>query len=107
MNFEFGFKELPAVLRGPRIERRRVLIGGSAFWGTMRDDTTLVLDDGREVAAATAHYLPPVNPSKIIAVHISYTSRSVETRRHWHTPCWSARGRRKPKIERTRNAPKY
>lgn len=80
MNFEFGFQELPAVLRGPRIERRRVLIGGSAFWGTMRDETMLVLDDGRVVAAATAHYLPPVNPSKIIAVHISYSSRSVETR---------------------------
>jgi len=80
MNFEFPFKELPAVMRGPRVERRRVLIGGSAFWGTMRDDTTLVLDDGREVTAAAACYLPPVNPSKIIAVHISYSSRSVETR---------------------------
>ena len=80
MNFEFPFKELPAVMRGPRVERRRVLIGGSAFWGTMRDDSTLVLDDGREMAAAGASYLPPVNPSKIIAVHISYSSRSVETR---------------------------
>jgi 5-oxopent-3-ene-1,2,5-tricarboxylate decarboxylase/2-hydroxyhepta-2,4-diene-1,7-dioate isomerase len=80
MNFEFPFKELPVVMRGPRVERRRVLIGGSAFWGTMRDDTTLVLDDGREMAAAGASYLPPVNPSKIIAVHISYSSRSIETR---------------------------
>lgn len=80
MNFEFAYRDLPAVMRGPRVERRRVLIGGSAFWGTMRDETTLVLDDGRQVAAATAHYLPPVDPSKIIAVHISYTSRSVETR---------------------------
>jgi 5-oxopent-3-ene-1,2,5-tricarboxylate decarboxylase/2-hydroxyhepta-2,4-diene-1,7-dioate isomerase len=80
MNFEFPFKELPVVMRGPRVERRRVLIGGSAFWGTMRDDSTLVLDDGREMAAAGASYLPPVNPSKIIAVHISYSSRSIETR---------------------------
>jgi 5-oxopent-3-ene-1,2,5-tricarboxylate decarboxylase/2-hydroxyhepta-2,4-diene-1,7-dioate isomerase len=32
------------------------------------------------MAAAGASYLPPVNPSKIIAVHISYSSRSVETR---------------------------
>ena len=80
MNFEFPFKELPAVMRGPRVERRRVLIGGSAFWGTMRDESTLVLDDGREMAAAGASYLPPVNPSKIIAVHISYSSRSIETR---------------------------
>jgi 5-oxopent-3-ene-1,2,5-tricarboxylate decarboxylase / 2-hydroxyhepta-2,4-diene-1,7-dioate isomerase len=80
MNFEFPFSELPAVMRGPRVERRRVLIGGSAFWGMMRDDSTLVLDDGRELAAAGASYLPPVNPSKIIAVHISYSSRSFETR---------------------------
>ena len=80
MNFEFPFQELPAVMRGPRVERRRVLIGGSAFWGTMQDEATLVLDDGRRIDAATASYLPPVNPSKIIAVHISYTSRSIETR---------------------------
>ena len=80
MNFEFPLKELPAVMRGPRVERRRVLLGGSAFWGTMRDDITLVLDDGRSLRADAACYLPPVNPSKIIAVHISYSSRSIETR---------------------------
>jgi len=80
MNFEFPFKELPAVMRGPRVERRRVLIGGSAFWGTMADAHTLRLDDGRSMDADHACYLPPVNPSKIIAVHISYSSRSVYTR---------------------------
>jgi 5-oxopent-3-ene-1,2,5-tricarboxylate decarboxylase / 2-hydroxyhepta-2,4-diene-1,7-dioate isomerase len=57
-----------------------VLIGGSAFWGTMHGDTTLRLDDGREFDAASLSYLPPVQPSKIIAVHISYSSRSFETR---------------------------
>jgi 5-oxopent-3-ene-1,2,5-tricarboxylate decarboxylase/2-hydroxyhepta-2,4-diene-1,7-dioate isomerase len=80
MDFEFPLKELPAVMRGPRIERRRVLIGGSAFWGTMEGDTTLRLDDGRTVDPTTLPHLPPVNPSKIIAVHISYKSRSLETR---------------------------
>jgi 5-oxopent-3-ene-1,2,5-tricarboxylate decarboxylase / 2-hydroxyhepta-2,4-diene-1,7-dioate isomerase len=82
MNFEFPCKDLPAVLRGPRVERRRVLLGGSAFWGTVSEngDATLRLDDGRTVDAATAVYLPPVSPSKIIAVHISYSSRSHETR---------------------------
>jgi 5-oxopent-3-ene-1,2,5-tricarboxylate decarboxylase / 2-hydroxyhepta-2,4-diene-1,7-dioate isomerase len=39
MNFEFPFKELPAILCGPRVERRRVLIGGSAFWGTIIEST--------------------------------------------------------------------
>jgi 5-oxopent-3-ene-1,2,5-tricarboxylate decarboxylase/2-hydroxyhepta-2,4-diene-1,7-dioate isomerase len=80
MHFEFPFSELPAVMRGPRVERRRVLVGGSAFWGTMEDEATLRLDDGRRVEAGTASYLPPVSPSKIIAVHISYSSRSFETR---------------------------
>jgi 5-oxopent-3-ene-1,2,5-tricarboxylate decarboxylase/2-hydroxyhepta-2,4-diene-1,7-dioate isomerase len=84
MNFEFPFKTLPAVMQGPRVERRRVLAGGSAFWGTMVESGEaagqLRLDDGRLVDAASASYLPPVSPSKIIAVHISYRSRSIETR---------------------------
>ncbi len=84
MRFDFPLQDLPAVMRGPRIERRRVLIGGSAFWGTVvesgGDSGTLRLDDGRLVDAGTACCLPPVAPSKIIAVHISYRSRSHETR---------------------------
>ena len=91
MNFEFPLsssQELPAVLRGPRVERRRVLLGGSAFWGTLveagADAGALQLDDGRlldPASTAAASYLPPVSPSKIIAVHISYSSRSYETRK--------------------------
>lgn len=84
MNFEFPLKELPAVMRGPRVERRRVLAGGSAFWGTLveegPDRGRLRLDDGCLLDADSATYLPPVAPSKIIAVHISYSSRSFETR---------------------------
>jgi 5-oxopent-3-ene-1,2,5-tricarboxylate decarboxylase/2-hydroxyhepta-2,4-diene-1,7-dioate isomerase len=84
MNFEFPFAELPAVMRGPRVERRRVLVGGSAFWGTIVEADAhaghLRLDDGRLLDADAATYLPPVSPSKIIAVHISYSSRSIETR---------------------------
>lgn len=87
MSFEFPYSELPAVMRGPRVERRRALIGGSAFWGTMLDEPAaaggaaqLRLDDGRVFDADELSYLPPVTPSKIIAVHISYRSRSMETR---------------------------
>lgn len=84
MTFDFPIRELPAVLRGPRVERRCVLIGGSAFWGTVIESGTdagqLRLDDGRVIDAGTACYMPPVDPSKIIAVHISYSSRSMETR---------------------------
>ncbi len=28
-------------------------------------------------------------------------------RRHWHTACWSARGRRGVKVHRSKNAPRY
>ena len=81
---EFPFDKLPAVMSGPRIERRRILTGGSAFWGTMIEQGDeagkLRLDDGRVVDTDSATYLPPVTPSKIIAIHISYKSRSMETR---------------------------
>jgi hypothetical protein len=28
-------------------------------------------------------------------------------RRHWHTACWNARGRRGPRVQRSRNAPRH
>ena len=38
---------------------------------------------------------------------VAWVEDDAETRRHWHTPCWESRNRRAPKIERTRNAPRY
>jgi hypothetical protein len=32
---------------------------------------------------------------------------SIEDRRHWHSACWKARGRRGPNVARGRNAPKH
>lgn len=84
MNFDFPLKELPAVMRGPRVERRRVMLGGTPVWGTIVEEGQaqgqLRLDDGRVVDPAGLTHLPPVSPSKIIAIHISYRSRSMETR---------------------------
>jgi len=31
----------------------------------------------------------------------------ADDRRHWHTGCWRARDRRTPKVQRSRNAPRY
>ncbi|MDP9116246.1 MAG: hypothetical protein M3O28_03085 [Actinomycetota bacterium] len=31
----------------------------------------------------------------------------AEDRRHWHSPCWAARDRRMPGVERSRSAPRY
>jgi 5-oxopent-3-ene-1,2,5-tricarboxylate decarboxylase/2-hydroxyhepta-2,4-diene-1,7-dioate isomerase len=71
-----------SVLNGPRIERRHVIVEGSAYWGTMLDDGRLCLDDGRTVDPAALVHLAPcaTPPSKIIAVHLSYSSRGIETR---------------------------
>ncbi|MFD7918831.1 ATP/GTP-binding protein [Streptomyces sp. NPDC059740] len=31
----------------------------------------------------------------------------VDDRRHWHTSCWNARDRRRARVQRARNAPRY
>ena len=72
---------LPTILAGPRVERRRVLVGGTACWGTLDEGaSSLRLDDGRSVPLATVQHLAPCDPTKIICVHLSYSSRGVETR---------------------------
>lgn len=38
---------------------------------------------------------------------VAWIEHDVESRRHWHTACWNKRDSRKPRIERTRNAPRY
>jgi 5-oxopent-3-ene-1,2,5-tricarboxylate decarboxylase/2-hydroxyhepta-2,4-diene-1,7-dioate isomerase len=54
----------------------RVDLGGPA-WGRL-DGDTVVLDDGRTVVAAEASFLAPVEPTKIIATHLTYRSRVDE-----------------------------
>ncbi|HXD61917.1 MAG TPA: FAA hydrolase family protein, partial [Lacisediminihabitans sp.] len=58
-------------------EYRRILLDGVAT-EVIRHDDTLVAADGREVATAEAVHLPPSVPSKIIAVHLNYASRTEE-----------------------------
>jgi 5-oxopent-3-ene-1,2,5-tricarboxylate decarboxylase/2-hydroxyhepta-2,4-diene-1,7-dioate isomerase len=72
--------EVPDVLRGPRRERRRVLLGGSAYWCSVREDGRLQLDDGRTASVDEVQHLPPCEPTKIICVHLSYRSRGIESR---------------------------
>jgi 5-oxopent-3-ene-1,2,5-tricarboxylate decarboxylase / 2-hydroxyhepta-2,4-diene-1,7-dioate isomerase len=56
---------------------RRILLEGAAVQVQRRGDV-LVAGDGREVAIADAQHLPPTEPSKIIAVHLNYASRTEE-----------------------------
>ncbi|MBU6214022.1 MAG: fumarylacetoacetate hydrolase family protein [Actinomycetales bacterium] len=58
-------------------EYRRILLDGYPTQ-VRREGETLVCADGREVAKADAIHLPPVEPTKIIAVHLNYASRTEE-----------------------------
>jgi len=58
-------------------EYRRILLDGVPTDVVRRGDL-LLAGDGREVATAEAIHLPPVVPSKIVAVHLNYTSRVEE-----------------------------
>lgn len=59
------------------MQRVRIEIGGDRLWGRLEGDR-VITDDGRELAAADVGWLAPVEPSKIIAVHLTYRSRLLE-----------------------------
>ena len=58
-------------------EYRRILLEGFPT-SVIRQGDALIAGDGREVAIADAIHLPPVDPTKIIAVHLNYQSRTDE-----------------------------
>ena len=53
--------------------RVRVEVDGEPRWGRL-DGDAIVLDDGTALAEADAQYLAPVEPTKILAVHLTYRS---------------------------------
>jgi 5-oxopent-3-ene-1,2,5-tricarboxylate decarboxylase / 2-hydroxyhepta-2,4-diene-1,7-dioate isomerase len=59
--------------------RVRVSVDGAPQWGRLSDGM-IELDDGRQIAADAAEYLAPVEPTKILAVHLTYRSRIEEYR---------------------------
>ena len=58
-------------------EYRRVLLEGAPVLTTRHGDE-LVAPDGRTVSIDDAIHLPPTEPTKIIAVHLNYESRTRE-----------------------------
>ena len=57
--------------------RVRVLHDGAPAWGR-REGDAIVLDDGTRLAEGDATYLAPAEPTKILAVHLTYASRVDE-----------------------------
>jgi 5-oxopent-3-ene-1,2,5-tricarboxylate decarboxylase/2-hydroxyhepta-2,4-diene-1,7-dioate isomerase len=55
----------------------RVELDGEPCWGHL-DGDEIALDGGRRLPEAEATYLAPVEPSKILAVHLTYRSRIEE-----------------------------
>ncbi|MGA1662331.1 MAG: fumarylacetoacetate hydrolase family protein [Candidatus Nanopelagicales bacterium] len=58
-------------------EYRRILLDGYPCQ-VRREGDSLVAGDGREVGVDEAIHLPPTEPTKIIAVHLNYASRTEE-----------------------------
>jgi 5-oxopent-3-ene-1,2,5-tricarboxylate decarboxylase/2-hydroxyhepta-2,4-diene-1,7-dioate isomerase len=58
-------------------EYRRILLDGYPV-RVRRDGDALVASDGREVGVDDAVHLPPTEPTKIIAVHLNFASRTRE-----------------------------
>jgi 5-oxopent-3-ene-1,2,5-tricarboxylate decarboxylase / 2-hydroxyhepta-2,4-diene-1,7-dioate isomerase len=58
-------------------EYRRILLDGAVVQ-VVRDGSDLVAGDGRRVFESEAVHLPPVVPTKIIAVHLNHRSRVLE-----------------------------
>ena len=61
----------------PLRETRRILLDGNVV-DVVRHDQELVAGDGRTVGIDEAVHLPPTIPSKIICVHLNYSSRVEE-----------------------------
>ena len=59
------------------VEYRRILLDGYPILATRHGDE-LVTRDGRSIGVDDAVHLAPVNPSKIICVHLNYISRVKE-----------------------------
>ena len=55
----------------------RIAHGGRERWGTV-EGAAVVLDDGTRLPEREVAYLAPVQPSKIVAVHLAYRSRIEE-----------------------------
>ena len=83
--------EGPAVPAGERVEDGHVV---RAVAGTASARPYRCPGCDHELRASTPHV-------------VAWPEGRPDDRRHWHTACWSARGRRGVKVHRSKNAPRY
>jgi hypothetical protein len=81
----------PRVPAGERVEDGQVVrqVTGMASAGPYRCPGC-----DQELRAGTPHV-------------VAWPEGRPDDRRHWHTACWAARGRRGVKVHRSKNAPRY
>ncbi len=62
----------------------------------------------RSVGVSDRSYVCPGCAQQVVAVAhvVAWPVGDPDSRRHWHTPCWTARGRRGPTAPRGR-APRF
>ncbi|HZB00958.1 MAG TPA: fumarylacetoacetate hydrolase family protein [Actinomycetota bacterium] len=60
-----------------RMETRRIVLDGLATT-VAREGEELVAPDGRRIPMDEPTHLPPIQPSKIVCVHLNYESRRAE-----------------------------
>ena len=63
----------------------------------------------RSVGASDRVYRCPGCDQEVARVPhvVAWPAGDPDSRRHWHTPCWGARGRRAPGVQRGRGAPRH
>ncbi len=63
----------------------------------------------RSLGSSDRSYVCPGCAQEVVRVaHIvAWPEGQPDERRHWHTPCWGARGRRAPTVERGRGTPRF
>jgi 5-oxopent-3-ene-1,2,5-tricarboxylate decarboxylase / 2-hydroxyhepta-2,4-diene-1,7-dioate isomerase len=61
------------------VRRVRIEVDGEPVWGTPAGDL-IELHEGLAVDESSARYLAPVEPTKIVATHLTYRSRAEEYR---------------------------
>ena len=59
------------------METRRILLDGVATTVT-REGDELVAPDGRRIPMDEPTHLPPIQPTKMVCVHLNYESRRAE-----------------------------